>query len=269
VATAHQGTYDDGARPDEARPHRGGKVLIGLLVLLVLLGGVLVIADRVAAGYAERAIADRVSQEVARQDAESSRPEVTVDGFPFLTQVLAGRYESIQILMRDVRGSVNGNSLTLPRLDVTARDVRAPLDTLRSGQGDVVASTVDGTATVSYASVAELTERPGLQLAEEGGKLVGTAPLDLFGQRVTVRGAAGLSVDDKGQIRVKFERLTADGLPNLPGAQALISAYAQKISFTVPLPELPFQLVVRDVQVRPEGLVVTAAARDVPLNTAG
>ena len=58
---------------DEARPRRRGrKVLDRLLVLLVVLGGLLVVADRVAAGVAERAIADQVRQEVTKQDAQSA-----------------------------------------------------------------------------------------------------------------------------------------------------------------------------------------------------
>jgi hypothetical protein len=255
---------------EETRPRkRGGRrFLIGLLVFLVLVGGLLVVGDRLAANFAEDKIAEQVRQEVASQNVQSAPPDVTVGGFPFLTQVLAGNYEHIKIVMQDVQGSVNGDSVTLPRLDVNARDVKASLDTLRSGQGDVVASTVDGTATIAYASVVELIDQPGLELAERDGKLLASAPVTFLNQRFTLNGTAGLTVDE-GTIQIKFEDVTAEGLPQVPLAQQLVDNFAQNISINVKLPDLPFQLDVSEVKPTPEGLAVTADASNVPLNQGG
>ncbi|WBB66192.1 DUF2993 domain-containing protein [Micromonospora sp. WMMD812] len=252
------------------RPRRRGRrALVVLLVLLLVLAGLLVVADRVAAGVAERAIADQVRQEVAKQAAQSSPPEVEVGGFPFLTQVLDGRYERISIVLREVRGSVQGDAISLPVLDVDAHDVRASLDTIRSGQGEVVAETVNGTATISYDSLAALLDRPGLKLSEQGGKLAVTAPVDILGQQLTVTGTADVTVSEQGKVGLRFNNLDAEGLPNVPLARTLLNNYAQGISVDVPLPDLPFQLAVREVRPLPEGLTVTADARDVPINAAG
>lgn len=247
---------------------RGRKVLITLVVLLLVLGGLIVVADRVAAGVAERAIADQVRQEIAKQGAQSSAPEVEVGGFPFLTQVLDGRYERITIGLRDVQGPVQGDVVALPKLDVDARDVRASLDTIRSGQGEVVAETVDGTGTISYDSLAKLLDRPGLTLGEQSGRLAVTAPVDILGQRLTVTGTADITVGDQGQVALRFNDLNAQGLPNVPLARTLLNNYAKSISVNVPLPELPFQLAVREVRPLPEGLAVTADAKNVPINSA-
>ena len=54
-------------------------VLIALVVLLVLL----VIADRASVAYAE----NRMAQQIQSQGL-SSKPHVSIEGFPFLTQVL-------------------------------------------------------------------------------------------------------------------------------------------------------------------------------------
>ncbi|MFC7547272.1 DUF2993 domain-containing protein [Plantactinospora sp. GCM10030261] len=254
----------------QERPRRRGrKFLIGLIVLLVVLGGALVVADRLAAGFAERAIADQVRQEVAKQDASASVQDVSVGGFPFLTQVLNGRYESISIDLANVSGAVNGTDYALPSVDIDARNVNAPLDTLRSGTGDVVAESVTGTGTLSYETVTKLINRPGLQLAEQDGQLAVTAPVNLLGQDFTVRGTADLSVD-KGQVAVRFKDLSADELPAIPLAQAALNTYANQISINIPLPKLPFQLTVREVRAQADGLVVTADAANVPLrSTAG
>jgi hypothetical protein len=254
---------------NEGRPRRRGrKLLVGFVVLLLVLAGLLVVADRVAAGVAERAIADQVKKEVAKQDAQSSAPKVEVGGFPFLTQVLAGRYERISIVLTDVQGNVQGDAVTVPRLDVDARNVKASLDTLRSGQGDVVAETVDGRGTVTYDSLAKLLDRPGLTLGERNGKLAVTAPVDILGAKLTVNGTADVTVAG-GKVALRFNDVTAEGLPNLPLAKMLLASYAKGISVDVPLPELPFQLNVRKVEPRPEGLVVDADARNVPINSAG
>ncbi|WP_406040320.1 DUF2993 domain-containing protein [Micromonospora sp. NBC_00898] len=253
----------------EERPRRRGrKVLIGFVVLLLVLAGLLVVADRVAAGVAERAIADQVKQQVAKQDAQSAAPKVQVGGFPFLTQVLAGRYEHISIVLTDVKGPVRGDTVDVPRLDVDAHNVRASLDTLRSGQGDVVAESVDGRGTITYASLAKLLDRPGLTLGEQGGKLAVTAPVDILGVKLTVVGTADVTVKDN-KVALRFNNLNAEGLPNLPLARTLLANYAKGISVDVPLPELPFQLNVRKVEPKPEGLTVTADARNVPINQAG
>ncbi|PWR12124.1 DUF2993 domain-containing protein [Micromonospora acroterricola] len=254
----------------EARPRRRGrKLLIGLLVLLLLVAVVLVIADRVAVGVAERAIADRVSQEVAKQGAQAAEPDVEVGGTPFLTQVLDGRYQRISIKLRDVQASVEGDAVRLPVLDVDARNVRASLDTLRTGQGDVIADTVNGTGTISYDSLAALLNRPGLKLGEQGGKLAVTAPVDILGQQLTVSGTADVTVAESGAVALRVNDLDAAGLPNLPLARALLNNYAKGISVDVPLPDLPFQLAVREVRPLPEGLAVTADAKNVPINSAG
>lgn len=258
-------TYPDvQARP---RRRRGRRLLVVLIVLLLVLGALLAVADRVGASVAERAIGDQVSQELVAQEIQSTPPEVNVGGFPFLTQVLAGQYESISIQLRDVEGTVEGNGVRLPELNVDARDVTAPLDTLRSGQGDIVASTVNGTATIAYASVVELMDQPGLRLSERDGKLVVTAPVQILGQQFTVNGTAALAVSN-GQVQIRFDELTADGLPQVAAAENLINQYAQQISLNLLLPQLPFELDLQDVQARPEGLAVTATAANVALNQA-
>lgn len=257
----------DGAvygRPSRRRS-RGRRALVALLVLVVVLGGLTVAADRLAANFARDRIAAEVREQVARQGLHSAPPQVTVGGFPFLTQVAAGRYESIEIALRDVRGEVARNTVRLPRLDIEARDVHAPLETLRSGQGDVTARTVEGRATIAYDTLEELIEQPGVELREQDGQLAMSAPVDVLGRRLTVRGIADITVEPS-QVRLRFTDVTADDLPALPTARTLINAYAQRFSVRVPLPDLPFQLELREARATPDGLVVTGTAEDVPLN---
>ncbi len=251
---------------DRPRRRTGRKLLTGLLVLLIILVILGVVADRVAAGYAEREIADRVAAQIESKGATASRPEVDVAGVPFLTQVSAGEYKDIGIVVRDLTGQQGGKTVRMPLVDITAHDVRAPLKTLMNGTGEVVAGTVDGAATIDYASVAALIDREGVVLAEKGGKLAVTAPLEALGRTLTLTGTGDVSGQGK-QVRIRFQEMTAAEVGNVPLVQNLINAYASQISINLELPPLPLNLELQKVTPRPEGLVVTASAKDVPLNT--
>jgi hypothetical protein len=258
------GEVEHRARP---RGRWARRVLVSLLILLVVLGALLVVADRVGANVAEQRIADEVQKELTGRGVQSTKPEVGIGGFPFLTQVLSENYESISILLRDVTATADQAGIRLPRLDVEARDVSAPIDVLRGGPGDIVAKTVEGTATIGYASVVELIEQPGLRLSERGGKLVAVLPVRLFGQEFTLNGVADIEAVD-GKVRLRFSDLDAEGLPTNDAVRSAVNGYASDLSIDVPLPALPFGIQVQRVRPLPEGLAVTATAKDVPLNQA-
>ena len=251
------------------RGHAGRRLLITLIVLLIIIVGVLAVLDRLGASYAERVISDRVAEQVANQKATSEKPDVTIEGVPFLTQVVKGRYQEIKIELRDFSGPVaNGKTVRMPLLDIRAKDVRAPLETLRTGNGDIVATTVTGTGTVDYATVEQLVDKPGLKLAEKDGKLVVTAPLTVLNQQVTIQGTADVTVQ-KNVVSLRFEQVTANGVPDVPFVQNLLNNYAKQISIDLRLPQLPLKLELQKVEPTPAGLVVTAGANEVPLNAGG
>lgn len=251
------------------RGRTGRRLLTTLIVLLILIVGALALLDRFGASYAERVISDRVAEQVADQKATSEKPDVTIKGVPFLTQVVKGRYQEIQIVIRDFAGPVaNGRTIRMPVLDIRAKDVRAPLETLRTQRGNIVATTVTGTGTVDYATVEQLVDKPGLKLAEKGGKLAVTAPLTVLNQQVTVRGTANVAVRNN-VVSLRFEQVTADGVPNVPLVQNLLNNYARQISVDLRLPQMPLKLTLQKVQPTAAGLVVTAGGNDVPLNAGG
>ena len=254
---------------EQPRRRRGGRVLGGFIVLLIVIVAVLAVLDRVGASYAESMISDRVAQQVAKQKATSDKPDVTVEGIPFLTQVVTGQYQEIKIELRNFAGPAgNGKTVKMPLLDIRAKDVDAPLSALRSGRGDVVAKTVTGTGTVDYATLAQLSGQPGVRLGEKDGKLAVTAPVTILNQQVTVNGIADVTVKDN-VVSLRFDKVTAAGLPQLPLVANLLTNYAKQISVDVRIPPLPLKLVVRDVQPTAAGLVVTAAADHVQFNSGG
>jgi hypothetical protein len=239
---------------------RGIRWLLVVLLLAVL--GV-VIVDRVGAWAAQRAVAEQVAAELAANDVQSAPPEVSIDRVPFLHQVAAGRYHSVTVWLRDVQTG----GVRLPTVELVATGVNATVDTLVSGDGPITAERIDGTATIGFGSVAELAGLPELSLsADQDGLLQVEAPAEVLGTELRLAGAAAVSVVDQA-VRLSVESLRVtepDGLP--PGAEPLIEQLAAQLSVTIPLPPLPYGLVVEQVAVAPGGLVIAVSAEQVPLS---
>jgi hypothetical protein len=249
---------------------RGGRrVLITFIVLLIIIVAGLAVLDRLGASYAERVISDRVAEQVANQKATSEKPDVTIEGVPFLTQVVKGRYQEIKIDLADFTAPAGNNkTIKLPLLDIRAKDVRAPLETLRTRQGDIVATTVTGSGTIDYPQVAQLIGQKDLKLSERDGKLVGTAPVTALGQTFNVTGTANLTVKN-GIVQVRFADVTAEGLPNVQLVRNIINSYVHQLALDLKPQQLPLKLVIQKVEPRPDGLAVTLGAKDVSLNASG
>ncbi|MEU4687202.1 DUF2993 domain-containing protein [Actinoplanes sp. NPDC023714] len=238
------------------------RLLTVVVVLVLLLIGGAVVLDRVGKSYAERELANRVSGEVAAQNATSGTPDVTIEGFPFLTQVASGDYQEVKIALPDFAAPDGaGGTVRMSLLDISARDVNAPIDTLRNG-GDVIAGTVAGAGTIGYAEITDLVNQDGLKLEEKDGRLLASVQLEIPGQRpIEVTGITNLTVENDA-VKVKFSEVTSKDLPAFPFLQGMIDA----LSYDLKIPDLPLNLVVREVQVLPEGLRVTAGAENVNLS---
>jgi hypothetical protein len=218
--------------------------------------------DRAGAWAAEGRIAEEVSKQTDELGISASEPEVTVGGFPFLTQVVDGRYEVITIVLR----GVSADGLTVPTLDIRATGVNAQMGTLMSGDGQITADRVDGTATIGYDSVRALIDEPEVELTERDGALRVSLPLTVAGQRFTAVGVADVAVDD-GVVRLDVSDLSIEDGTLPPQAEQLLADAAAAVEIELKLPPLPFGLRIEGAEVRPEGVAVTASARGVPLSS--
>ena len=102
-----------------------GRRLTALVVVVAVLLGLALLADRVAVGVAE----DRVATEIATRTGLPGTPDVEIAGFPFLTQAMAGRYDDVRIsLTADQLGQPEGTAV-----DVALKGVELPLSTVLGG----------------------------------------------------------------------------------------------------------------------------------------
>ncbi|WP_162908242.1 LmeA family phospholipid-binding protein [Allorhizocola rhizosphaerae] len=226
-------------------------------VVVLVLAVLLAVADRVGAHYAEQAIGERVSAQLASRQITSSPPEVTVKGYPFLTQVLRGNYTEIRVNLRDVK---TGN-LPIPQLDVRAYDVRASLDGILNGTEKVTATRVDGVGTLSYASLVEASGIRDLTMSGDGNVLRISGNVPVAG---LLTGAARVTVID-GRVRIQVTELTAANAN--ASTNAVLNQYKSRLgAATFSLPQMPFQLQLSSVTPATTGLEIGMTATEVPLN---
>ena len=220
-----------------------------LLIVVIVLAGLLVVADRVAVVVADRQIASRVQSAYNL----SSKPSVSVQGFPFLTQVASGNYHQIDVSI----GSLSTDGVQVNGLTAQLSGVRAPLsDLLGHGSSSITATQVTGSGTVPFSSVRSHLPR-GVQLSQDGEALRLAGTVSYLGVTVPVSADATLAPDGSG-IGVTPTRISVAS-----GSSALSSIIAGQFRFVIPVTGLPLHLAVRSVSVVPGGVRVGASAADV------
>jgi hypothetical protein len=224
-----------------------------LLVVLLLLAGLTLLADRVAVGIAE----DRVAGELAGKGGLVGTPEVDIAGFPFLTQAIRGRYD-------DVRIALDAEELGQPagtRAAVSLRGVHVPLKAALAGSvTEVPVDRIDGTATLAYDLLAaELGS--DATVAQEGDGLRITRTVEVLGRRLPVT-AVGTVTLDGDQLVVDVQEAAGAGV-DIP--DFLVDRVSDLLDLRYTVPELPFGLQLTGVDPAPDGVQVRVEATDAVL----
>lgn len=224
-----------------------------LLVVLVLVVGLLFVADRVTERWAEGYVADQLVE----QAGLAAAPEVDARGFPFLTQAVAGRYDDVHIsLTAEQLGQPEGT-----RADVVLRGVQVPLSSVFSGTvQEVPVERIDGTATLSYEL---LSAQLGgdTTLRREGDGLRITKTVEVLGRTIPLT-AAGTVALDGDDVVVDVENASGAGV-EIPGF--LVDRVADLLDLRYAVPALPFGLQLTGLSVADDGVVVRVEATDTVL----
>ena len=218
------------------------KLLIAVLVLALLFVG----ADRVGVYLAERTAGDTIQN----SQHLSSRPDVDIAGFPFLTQLAAGKFDEITITAKDLPVGEQQHLLDLSRVRVVLHTVRVSRDFSR-----VQADTATATAAVSYA---ELGKTLGVDVAYNGGGRVrATKSVTVAGHKFTATVTARPQLAD-GALAFGATRINQAG--EIGGAVA--SALDKVFDLTIPLQGIPFRIRVTALHAEATGVVVQLSGRD-------
>jgi hypothetical protein len=228
------------------------KLLIAVVILLIL---------GVAADFAAaRVFEDRVTDTLQREYDLDRRPVVQVRDFPFLPHLASGRLSTVDVAATDVRA----RGVNAARLVLHLHDVRVPRDVLLGEPGGVQVGRADGQVELTEAEVNRLLARqlPGasLTVGQDGVRVrLRTA---LLGQPLEVVATGTLAVrGDAVAFTPRSVRL-GNGLD-----PALESQVAPRLTFQVPLPQLPAGLKLQRVDTRPGTVVLDGTATAVRVST--
>jgi hypothetical protein len=177
---------------------------------------------------------------------------VDIEGFPVITQALAGRYDEVRIeLTAEDLGQPEGTAA-----EVVLRGVEVPFsDVLAQSVGEVPVERIDGTATLAY----ELLSRelgPDTELTREGDGLRITRTVELLGQQVPLTATGDVTLEGSDLV-VDVEEAAGAGV-DVPGF--LVERAADLLDLRYTVPPLPFGLELTGVRPAEDGVVVDVEA---------
>lgn len=223
--------------PRRRRRRKGWIVLLSILAVLAVL---LVVGDQVAKSYAQNMIAGKLQSD----DNLPAKPSVTIEGFPFLTQLAA----------HDI-GTINISASNVPagRLDITTVNATATGVHISSGFNGATIDKINGTALITFNS---LVNAAGAQ----GGVTLTADPKD-------GPNAANVSV---GPFNV-VARITQTGPSQITVKISNLPSFATAFIGTLPdyvinVPKLPAGLQMQSVSVTSQGVSVAVAAQHTTLS---
>ncbi|MER6956534.1 MULTISPECIES: DUF2993 domain-containing protein [unclassified Streptomyces] len=237
-----------------------------LLVVVVVLGGLFVLADRLAVNFAEGEVADKLKT----NEGLATTPDVSIKGFPFLTQVVGGSLDDVEVGIKDYEAATGTSGRTI-RLDDLSADMKG-VD-FSSDFSSATASSATGTASITYAELLKTAKSEPTQVV----------------QGVTAN-VIGLSDGGNGKIKVAVEatvlgtklpqpvyvlstvtvegdtvRVHADSLPSFGGVQAAENEVRSITDFQQKIDDLPGGIKLDKVQAGTNGVEISVKGSNVNL----
>ncbi|MEV5849646.1 DUF2993 domain-containing protein [Streptomyces sp. NPDC048179] len=237
-----------------------------LLITVVVLGVLFVVVDRVAVYFAEGQAADKLKT----TEGLASTPDVSIKGFPFLTQVADGTLDDVEVGIKDYDAATGTAGKTI-RIDDLHADMKGV--TFTGDYSSATARTATGTALISY---------------DELLKNAKTAPTDL-GLGFTGQ-VVGLADGGNGKIKVTLDvtvpgvnthqkvpvlstvtvkdntvQVHADSLPKLAGVSLVEDRFRQASDFQQAIDQLPGGVQLDTVEAVKDGVEIAVKGSNVKL----
>ncbi len=225
------------------RSHRLRTLTIVVVAILVVLVGL---------DFGGRALAENIMASQIKNQGFPAKPHVSIEGFPFLTQVISRDFSDIKISS----SNITEGPLEIASVNATMSGVHVSLS-FNSGTID----RLNGTINVTFAALANAmtSEAGGLASALGGAGLTLTqAGPDEVKATMDLVVTSGIAVWRITRIRhnvINIHLVTSSGdLSSVLGA-------IQDIN--VPLPSLPVGLSIQRISVTPNGVVGTVTGQNV------
>jgi hypothetical protein len=234
-----------------------------LVIVAVILGGLFVVADRVAVGFAE----DEVAQKLKSSEGLTATPDVSINGFPFLTQVAGGELDDVEVGISDYEATTGNSDDSIRIADLTAhmRGVKFSGD-----YSSATAASATGTATISYDELLKAAKSeptrilPGVTAQVTGlsdggnGKIKVNIKVSALGSSTTYPVLSTVTVDDD------IVKVHADNLPNLV-VQAAEGQVRSITDFQQRIDGLPGGIKLDKVEAASDGVEISVQGSNVKL----
>jgi len=210
------------------------------LIVIVL---VLVIGDRAANAYTENRMASQIQSSLAL----SGKPDVTIQGIPFLTQLAARTFNTVDVNASNETAGPAGQ-LEIANLTATLHGMHI------HGTNSATVDQFTASALVTFTALAHAGGIPqGITLSAGGPNQI-KATVDILGfssdATVKVTQVGG----NKINVRVTdFGGVPADVLGNL-------------VDFNISIPKLPAGVTIQRISITQQGLRITAAGTNTTLS---
>jgi hypothetical protein len=234
---SYGGYFDDG-RPRRYRRRRRGVIIF--LVTLVVLAVLFVIADRVAVRIAD----NKFASQVQTQGGLSNKPTVSIEGFPFLTQLAARKFNEVNL----DAASEKAGPVVIKNLHATMHDMK-----LINGFSGAQVGSLNGTGLITFASLGKAADVPGLKISALNNTEA-KVTIDLG----FISGSGVAKVTKVGPNKINIAVVNAGGIP--------LSALGGLNNMTITIPGLPMGLNVQSVTMTQQGILVHIVGHNVTLS---
>ena len=235
-----------GPPPQDRRRRRRGP-LIALIIVLVVLA-LLVVSDFAAKAYTENRMASQVQSSLGL----SGKPDVTIHGFPFWTQLIARDFKTVTVTASNETinvHSVGSGLLKISNLDATLNGMHI------HGTTSATVDQFTATILVTFSSLANVGGIPsGITMSADGPNQI-KATVNVLGLFST---AATVQVTQSGPNQISVKVIDFGGIP--------ASALGNLADFTITIPKLPAGVTVQSVSVTQQGLQITATGQNTTLS---
>jgi hypothetical protein len=234
-------------RPRRRRRRRRGIVLVIVLVVILAILG---IGDQFAKSYAENDIANQIES-----SGINVKPSVNIEGWPFLTQLLAKDIKAIDISASNVQAG---------KFEITSIKARATGVHLSSLSNSATATIdqINGTALISYQALdSDLVNAVGIP----GLTSFTISPDPADGPDAITADAGGLASVNATVQQTAVNQITIT-FGSLGGIASLLGGAGSIPPQVITIPKLPAGLVIRSVSVTSQGIVATASASNTTIS---
>ncbi len=213
--------------------------LITLIVIIV----VLVVGDRAANAYTE----DQMASQMQASLALSGKPHVSIAGFPFLTQLAARDFRTVNISASNETAGPGGQ-LEIASLTATLHGMHI------HGFNSATVDQFNASALITFTALANAggVSQDGITLSPDGPNKV-KASIDLG----PLTESADVQITQTGPGRINVKLVSAAGIT---------SDVLGNLTFNVDIPKLPAGVSIKSISITQQGLRITVTGQNTTLS---